>query len=137
VQHFSSAARHYTKALELQKGNIYAANGLGAVAGSLGQLDAARRILSQLRESAALASGFVEVPDVCFSLEGLLHLHTHSVILIFWVIHQFSQNCVILMQAATVFRVLPKFNLDLLSTLYKISKRVVSRVHHGILCLKG
>lgn len=64
VQHLSSAARHYTKALEFQRGNIYAANGLGAVAGSLGQLDAARTMLSQLRESAALASGFVEVPDV-------------------------------------------------------------------------
>jgi Flp pilus assembly protein TadD len=64
LQHLFSAARHYRRALELQTGNIYAANGLGAVAASLGQLDAARSILSQLRESAALASGFVEVPDV-------------------------------------------------------------------------
>lgn len=64
MQHLSSAARHYITALKLQKGNIYAANGLGAVAGALGQLDAARTILSQLRESAGLASGFVEVPDV-------------------------------------------------------------------------
>lgn len=53
-----------TTALNLQKGNIYVANGLGAVVGSLGQLDAAHNIMKQLQDSIGLTSGFVEVPDV-------------------------------------------------------------------------
>jgi len=65
MQHLSAAARHFSEALTLQKGNIYAANGLGAVLASLGKLEAARSVFSQLRESAALTSGFIAVPDVC------------------------------------------------------------------------
>ena len=70
LQHLAAAARHFSEALNFQKGNIYAANGLGAVLASLGRLEAARSIFSQLRESAALTSGFVEVPDVRFSLSA-------------------------------------------------------------------
>eukprot|EP00892_Ulva_mutabilis_P003021 jgi/Ulvmu1/1271/UM109_0069.1 len=72
-EHLCAAARHFTDALHLQKGNIYAANGLGAVLASLGRLEAARSVFSQLRESAALTSGFIEVPDVWVNL-GSLHL---------------------------------------------------------------
>jgi len=70
MQHLAAAARHFSEALNFQKGNIYAANGLGAVLASLGRLEAARSIFSQLRESAALTSGFVEVPDVRFQSSG-------------------------------------------------------------------
>lgn len=63
-QHLASAARHYVKALELSKDNIYAANGLGAVCASMGDMDAASLIFMDLREAAATQSGFVRLPDV-------------------------------------------------------------------------
>jgi hypothetical protein len=64
LQYLIAAARSFATALQLQKGNIYAANGLGAVTASIGQLDAAANIFTQLRESAASSRGFVRVPDV-------------------------------------------------------------------------
>lgn len=64
VQHLWSAAKHYKEALKADKGNIYAANGLGAVCATMGQMDAARHIFNLLRESAATLAGFVRLPDV-------------------------------------------------------------------------
>ena len=64
VQHLWSAAKHYKEALKADRGNIYAANGLGAVCATMGQMDAARQIFNLLRESAATLSGFVRLPDV-------------------------------------------------------------------------
>jgi hypothetical protein len=64
LQHLLSAANHFKMALKADKGNIYAANGLGAVCAQMGQLDQARQIFSLLRESAATLAGFVRLPDV-------------------------------------------------------------------------
>jgi hypothetical protein len=64
LQHLIAAARHFREALKLERGNIFAANGLGAVCATMGQLEHARQIFSELRESAATLSGFVQLPDV-------------------------------------------------------------------------
>lgn len=64
LQHWASSAKYFKAALELEPGNIYAANGLGAICAEMGQLDAARNIFGVLRESAALAGGVLQVPDV-------------------------------------------------------------------------
>jgi hypothetical protein len=84
VQHLTSAARHFRDALRLEPSNIYAANGLGAVCASMNQIDAARKIFSDARESAATLSGFVRLPDVrargdALSLtpQMLTHAETH------------------------------------------------------------
>ena len=64
VQFLTSAGRNFKKALEHDPSNIYAANGCGAVAATLGSLGAARDIFMSLRESAATMAGFVRLPDV-------------------------------------------------------------------------
>lgn len=64
VQYLTAAARHFRQALREQPGNIYAANGLGAVCASMGQLGEAHAIFGDLRESAAALSGSVQLPDV-------------------------------------------------------------------------
>ena len=64
LQHLSAAGRHFQLALESDKSNIYAANGLGAVTATMGCLTQARQIFFELRESAATMSGFVRLPDV-------------------------------------------------------------------------
>jgi hypothetical protein len=71
VQHLISAANHFRMALKADKGNIYAANGLGAVCAQMGQLDQARQIFSFLRESAATLAGFVRLPDVRAPVDSL------------------------------------------------------------------
>ena len=64
MQHLIHAGKRFQAALQLQSDNIYAANGLGAVAAEMDEMAAAQQIFADLREAAATASGFVRLPDV-------------------------------------------------------------------------
>ncbi|KAK9810525.1 hypothetical protein WJX72_012163 [[Myrmecia] bisecta] len=65
------AAEQYKQVLQTAPGNLYAANGIGAVLAEQGSFGNAREIFQRVQETAAASEGFLQMPDTAVNLASL------------------------------------------------------------------
>ncbi|XP_020260764.1 protein CTR9 homolog isoform X2 [Asparagus officinalis] len=87
AMHLEKAKDLYTKVLKLHPGNLYAANGTGAILAEKGHLNVSKDIFSEVQEAAS-GSIFVQMPDVWVNLGHVYFAQAHFVLAV-----KMYQNC--------------------------------------------
>ena len=69
--HLAHALGVYSRVLEKDPGNVFAANGVGCILAESGRLNEAKEVFLTVQEAAAGTDGFLRLPDVWVNLAGV------------------------------------------------------------------